>query len=255
MKNPLSLKRHLYVLVHSGTGTPYAFQLNLQQLTSAVVMTALVFAGMLLGSLMFFRELELNRKLQDQLLDLETREKLAQMLPTNAPATNTPAANRATAAVAAPATETENGEERAVSATAGRLSELAVDCQRGRCGVKLSLMSNGAASAEGQLLIVLEAEVPRIGSANTPGTAVRKRFYIYPGELNRDELDQTAVNQLERKSFRFSHVLQTNVTFEIGKLMRPLAVNAYVYDKDRTLVQHERRAIDAEGGADNDTLE
>lgn len=250
MKNPLSLKHHLYVFVHSGTGAPFAFQLNLPQLTSALVATTLVFGGTLLGSLLFFRELELNRKLQDQLLELETREKIAALLPQAA------MTGARSAASTTDATATDTADRTTSSAAnAGRISELAVDCQRGKCGVKLSLMSNGSANAEGDLLVVLEAEVPRIGSAATPGTAMRKRFYIYPGDLNRDELDQTGLNALERKSFRFAHALQTTVNFELGKLMRPLAVNAYVYDKDHALVQHERRAIDGDNAIDTDATE
>ena len=67
--------------------------------------------------------------------------------------------------------------------------------------------------AQGNLLLVLETEVPRIGGGN-PTTQVRKRYFIYPGYQTVDDLDQDALGVLPSKPFHFSRALQTAATFQ-----------------------------------------
>ena len=57
---------------------------------------------------------------------------------------------------------------------------------------------------------------------------------------------QDALTELARKPFRFTRALQTTATFAIGKLLRPLAVNAYLFDANKTLIHHERKVIERE---------
>jgi hypothetical protein len=260
LKNPLSLKDHLYILVHGGTGTPQAFQIDLQRISGFLVMIVGLFCACLLGTLLFFRELELNRKLQEQLLDAETREKLGQVLAavTPHPATAIPLAPaapvRENAAVPTDDTATDANTGNGTT-SAGRVNDLQVECVKGKCGVRLSLMTDGTGTADGQLLIILESEIPRIGTGVASASPLRKRYFIYPGDLTRDELDQSALSQLDRKAFHFSRALQTSVSFQVGKLLRPLAVNAYIYDKDHALVQHERKVIEAEVETDSEGIE
>ena len=47
-----------------------------------------------------------------------------------------------------------------------------------------------------------------------------------------------------RKPFRISRALQTTAQFKIAKLLRPLAVNVYLFDRNKTLVTHERKVIE-----------
>jgi hypothetical protein len=262
LKNPLSLKDHLYILVHGGTGSPQAFQMSLQRVSTILVMGTGAFTACVLGTLLFFRELELNRKLQDQLLDAETREKLGQVLAANHPAPGTAASAAVPATAPAPAREaaattvgTDDEGAASGSSSAGRVNDLQVDCTKGKCAVRLSLMTDGSGTADGQLLIILESEIPRIGTGATSGAPLRKRYFIYPGDITRDELDQSSLSQLDSKSFHFARALQTSVTFQVGKLLRPLAVNAYIYDKDHALVQHERKVIESESESDGDAME
>jgi len=213
------------------------------------------------GSLLFFRELEINRKLEEQLLVFQTKEKLLALgtaptrplpgpgslisgTPPAAPAAAAPVvetADRTTSALASPTLPAPE----AVAAVAARLGELAVECLEEECSVRLAMVPTRTGTAQGELLMVLETEVPRIGTGN-PTTQVRKRYFLYPGNQTRDELPEEALNEVQRKTFRFTRGLQTTATFTIGKLLRPLAVNVYLYDHTKTLIHHERKAIERE---------
>ena len=111
--------------------------------------------------------------------------------------------------------------------------------------MRFAMVPVGAGPASGELLVVLETEIPRIGAAS-PTTQVRKRYYVYPGNDTHDEVSEAMLQTLTRKPFRFSRALHTTAHFKIGKLLRPLAANVYVYDRNKVLVRHERRAIESE---------
>jgi len=125
-----------------------------------------------------------------------------------------------------------------------RINELNAECTEEDCLIKLGMVTTQPGTAVGQLVLVLETEVPRIGTAN-PAAPVRKRFFLYPGNTARDELDPNQLTTVDQKSFRFTRALQTSNVFKMGKLLRPLAINAYVFDPDKTLLQHERKVIEA----------
>ncbi len=251
-RNPFHLNRNLSIILQtSGAGgeTPIALRINMQRLSNYLVISALVFAFTSMGTLLFFRELELNRRLQENVLRLETERRLYKSRPVaftpavTAPVTR-PTETPSPAVQSAPPLAETNAETIAET-VAGRINDLRVECTEEECAVRLGLVTSKPGTAVGQLLLVLETEVPRIGAAS-PSAPVRRRYFVYPGETAKDDLDPNTLNSLEHKAFKFSRALQTNTVFKVGKLLRPLALNAYVFDSEKALLQHERRAIETE---------
>ena len=80
LKPAFRLQQNLFVLIHGGSGAPQSIRVPVKKLTSILTLVGLSFVITLAGTLLFFREIEINRKLQERLLDVETREKLAQVL-------------------------------------------------------------------------------------------------------------------------------------------------------------------------------
>jgi hypothetical protein len=258
-RNPLALNQSLSLILQSGNGkegTPYAMRVSLSRLSAYVTGALVAYALALLGTLLFFRELEINRKLQEQVLKLETERRIYQTypLPERSLAQAPKIATKPLAAAVAPTLTVDKPAAQAMPAaeTSGpevfaRINELRSECSQSECSIRLGMVTTQPGTAVGQLLLVLETEVPRIGTAN-PGAPIRKRFFIYPGYAAKDDLDPNTLSSIEQKAFRFSRVLQTTTVFKMGKLLRPLAINAYVFDPDKTLLQHERRTIDSEEG-------
>jgi hypothetical protein len=87
--------------------------------------------------------------------------------------------------------------------------------------------------------------VPRIGSRGV-STQQRKQFIFYPGYSTKDEFNSSELTQYERRPFKFSKTLNASVNFKVSKLLRPLALNIYLFDSRRTLIHHERKVIDLE---------
>ncbi len=241
IKSPLTLNRSVSLIVQTGkTGndSPFAAKISLTLLSKYLLGTALAFAVLFVGTLLFFRELELNRKLQEHVLKLETEKRLYQAypLPDRGLAESSPLVlNGGTAAKA----------EGAAAEVFARINDLRADCAEENCLIKLGMVTTQPGTAAGQLLLVLETEVPRIGTG-APSAPVRKRYFLYPGNNARDELDPNQLGTLDSKAFRFTRALQTSTNFKMGKLLRPLAINAYVFDSDKTLLQHERKVIESE---------
>lgn len=267
-KSPLRLKPHLFILIHGGSGVPYAMRLNVARLSLVVFSLGAAFFCTLVGTLFFFRELEMNRKLTERVLEFETKEFLANLsiapvkplaeaaVPSAvAPAPKAPVAQSTldrttTALTLATPTPPQTAAAAALesvtpSTVQARIGELGAECFEEDCEIRLSMVPTRTGVAQGELLVILETEIPRIGAGN-PTTQIRKRFFIYPGSQTRDDLPQESLNEITRKPFRFTRGLQTTTNFTIGKLLRPLAVNVYLFDKDRTLIHHERKAIERE---------
>lgn len=250
MKTILALRKSLQVVIHSGSGQPVAVRVHIPQLVgwfTSVLIALLILGGL---SLLFFRELEINRKLETRLLTFETQEKLWQTswngaetsndAPTPgvvAPGVPAPVVDRATTA-----TKTSDPAPASTASTA-KIGELATTCNGDECQVRLAMATTGAGVANGFLLIVMEAEVPRIGANTAPEAQMRKRYFFYPEQEPKEELEPNDVSKLQRRSFSFSRALKTSATFKVGKLLRPLSVNAYLFDNKNALLQHERRAI------------
>ncbi len=241
------LRSQLLITVHAGSGNPVAFRLNVQKISLLTVVLSIILLVSISGGLLFFRELEINRKLGDRLLEFEVKQNLMALntpaTPTSAAplaATQDPARNLdAALPVQSPSLPDANASGRA------RLAELNADCDSDRCSAKMALVPSAPGTATGQIVVVLETEIPRIGTANA-NVNIRKRYFIYPGYTTRDELTADDIGKIEGKTFKFTRALTTSADFEVGHLLRPLAMNIYLYDEAHTLIQHERKVIDTE---------
>ncbi len=258
-KAPFWTRPHLFVQVHAGTGSPYAVRVNSKKLVGLVLFLGIAYCVFFTGSLLFFRELEVSRKLQERVLEYETTQKLTQAiqladrnvatsqvagpepLKTKAPAPATPISPAAQATAAAESKPAVPG----ATGISARVADLVVTCADDGCQAKVSMVPVAAGVAQGQLLVILETEIPRIGSAN-PGSNVRRRFFTYPSNQTKDDLSQQDLEALPRKAFRFSRALQTTVKFNTGKLLRPLALNVYLFDNAGNRTHHERKTIERE---------
>lgn len=233
---PRITKPHVSIWIHQGTGTPFAVRLDTRKLLSLCFLCFSLFFLFFLGTILFFREMERNRTLGSRVLELELKE----LVQSSTPATD--------ATVSVPlVSETKSTEESSFSGSDPRvhprLSELTVDCAASLCIVKALMVPGASGTAQGQMLIILEAELPRIGPRD-PATQIRKRYFIYPGYTSQDELSPETIESFDKKKFRFSRALQATAQFQIQKLMRPLAVNVYLYDDGNHLINHERKTIE-----------
>jgi hypothetical protein len=268
-RNPFFLQSDLMLILHRESGSPYALRLDLRKLATILVSFGFALLACFCGTLLFFRELEINRQLLDRALDAEVRGKLLAAgiaapkvvspgKTTTDKATTVPGANAAAKApvedeeaVPAPKVaetvpaKTDAREPPEVQRVGTRVAELLVECTGETCTVDLSLLPTSPGVAKGQLLLVLETEIPRIGSGD-PSSPMRKRYYLYPGYTTRDELAPEALTTVEAKPFHFSRGLHTRATFTLGKLLRPLAINAYLFDVDKNLLSHERKAVETD---------
>lgn len=207
-----------------------------------------LFVLSIIGSLLFLREIEINRNLQEKILELQLKDKLNKLVlkqTVNTP----PIKTTATSEVVAPVESTVTPEISAPVVTAAaqtknpKIGEILVEREEKSCLVRVSLVPNKAGLSDGYLLVILETEVPKIGT-HTAQTQIRKRFYFYPSGKNQDDFDMKSVQGLEKKYFQFSKVLQTQISFNIGKFIKPIAANIYLYNQDKTLVQHIRKQIE-----------
>lgn len=243
---PFWTKPYLYLLLHSGSGVPQAVRVNTKKLIGLIAIVAITFAFTVLGTLLFFREMEFNRQLEEKVLTFETRAKVSQALrQAGVPVAGDAAANAAK----------EEADEIRLLATvssaksntkgAARIADLNTRCQTGSCTVNLSMVPATPGVASGAMLVILETEIPRIGRA-TAGSKVRKRYFFYPGYQSRDHLSRSELDRLDKQPFRFSRALRTTANFKLGKLLRPLAVNVYLFDKKGNAIHHERRTLEGD---------
>lgn len=231
-KRKISHDGNLLLMLHFPVGTPAAYRIHARQALRAGSLLLLAGVVGFCGTLLFFRELEVNRRLTERVLDLETREIVAQSISLATPRTvsGTPPATTASPA----------------PATAGRLArvtDLTLDCEGEGCDATLSLLRGTESPTEGQLLMVLETEIPRIGGIPT-AAKTRHRYYFHPPQPSLDELTQNTLVELPRKNFRFARSLNVKAHFSFTKLLRPLAIHAYLFDQGGGLVHHERKSLD-----------
>lgn len=254
-KFPFPFDEFVFVSVQGGTEQPTFFRLSLKRIHS-VLLTALSMTIVLfLLSLLFFRELEINRKLNHRLLELETNNLLQSqrsyvLLPPAPQGNSTAASGKPVTSAASPttpvntiATDTPPPVANTSSGISARISDLFAECTDESCDVKLNLAPSQQGTASGQLLMVLELEVPRIGASTSQ---IRKKYIVYPGFLSLDEVTPAKLQAFEKKPFKFSRGLTTGTTFTMGKLLEPLAINVYLFDDNGNVVVHERRPIERE---------
>jgi hypothetical protein len=252
-KFPFKLQESLFLFLKTETGNPFAFQVEVKKLYLLVCTLLILFFTFLSGTVLFFRELDLNRRLQDKLLLVDMREKIHEP---SATAPVTPLAQALSPVIETAAEVKPEKKAREVipeaqseapppELVAARMSDFTVECGAEECSSRVSMVPTSTGIAQGELVLILETEVPRIGGTNPEGQ-VRKRYFIYPGYQTRDELDESAINQLSKKTFRFSRAIQTTAVFNIGKLLRPVGLNIYLYDSNKVLIHHERKPIETD---------
>lgn len=246
---------HLSILLHTGSGDPFALRLHLRKTLSLLLLLSTTLLVLSVGTLLFFRELEVNRKLRESLLEVSLQERILKeslarhQKPENrslvAQSPGATVESAATPAARVISTEPKTGSATpATSSVRARVAEVGTECAAGRCSVRLVIVPTVSATVEGSLLVILETEIPRIGTARAT-SSLQKRFFIYPGYQSKDELDLKEVNRLEGRHFKMSRALNTSVDFQHGELLRPLAVNVFIFDDEKNLIHHERRAIES----------
>lgn len=213
-----------------------ALSIETHKLLMAVSIALIAILLSFLGTLLFFRELHISRKLGEEILALRLRDKVLRAAPQVTATAATPAETTATPQKEAPAAE----QPPTISA---RMTDLTIECGEGSCLAKIAMVPAKTGVASGTLLLVLETEVLRIGTSPAPGQT-RKRYFTYPHDLVRDTFDEKILSSLPKKAFHFSRALQTSASFEIEKHVRPLALNVYLFDTNDSVVHHERKAIE-----------
>lgn len=225
-----------------------SFSVHMKSFVKCLSLVLFVFFAFGLGSLLFLRELEKSRKLEDRLLQMEIKTLLTAQVPVVVALPPQAPKTIVEEKIAAPAkVETQPPATIPETFVTARVQEFLPDCIEGKCTVSMSLTPSQTGVAQGELLVVLETEIPRIGTTNT-NSPVRKRFFFYPTAEPKDEITDAQIPTLKRKSFRFGRALQTSTEFSIGEVLRPIAVNLYLYDAKGELIHHERKMIQSGDG-------
>ncbi len=254
----LSQKQIIHLFMQPTEGNPISFKLDLRQSSKLVAILCFLFFILFLGTLFFFRELETNRKLHAEVLETKLKLKLTQLsdpqniIPTRqlgysvSVESDESLKKQPTQEATSPeSAQKESWMTLTPTIVSARLGSLSSECQVDNCSVKLELLPSGNGISQGELLMILETEVPRIGSRGV-STQQRKQFIFYPGYSTKDEFNSSELTQYERRPFKFSKTLNASVNFKVSKLLRPLALNIYLFDSRRTLIHHERKVIDLE---------
>lgn len=230
------------VLVHEGLGAPYAVQVDVRKIYTFLMLLALFSGFTTLGTILFFRELEISERFEQRVLELEIHSRLMKAgVPTMPIADTTeksaPAATTADAVAAMP----ETAESLPATTTVrARISGLRLTCTEVECRVNLGLVPTKPGTATGRLLVVLETEAVRIGAATHTSDGLT-RYLVYPGFRNLDTLDRAELATLPGKPFRFTSALQSTVTFQIDRTVKPMAVDVFLFDDNSILVHHKRQ--------------
>lgn len=252
-----SSKDTIQLFIQPPEGAPISYKLDLKQASKLLVALGLTFLVLFWGTLFFFRELEKNRKLQEAFLESELKLQVKtfsepSVLPPNRQLGYTvqlepdASLNSSTAASANSSTDPkESWMSLTVTPVSARMGSLSSECQIDNCSVKLELLPAGNGISQGELLIVLETEVPRIGS-RVVNTQQRKQFIFYPGYLSKEEFSSSELSHYEKRPFKFSKTLNASVNFKVTKFLRPLALNVYLFDTRKNLIHHERKVIEME---------
>lgn len=238
-------QRKFRLTISSPSDSPVTFEVDPQKGIS-IVGTGLVVVGLLFaGTLLFFRELEINRRLEERVLELRTNEKIAKLLAT------TPAvpfvAQVPKVAPAAPIETAEVPELSAAVTVAARVSDTRITCGEGFCDAAVHLIPTAAGTTHGSLLLVLETELPHIGTAATaqPGQVERRVFHFYPTAPTQETFEKEEWKKATKKEFHFSRALTTKHQFQFDTVLKPLRLLIYVFDADAGLIQMEERTIHA----------
>ncbi len=239
----------LYLIVQRGQGHPMAWRVRPREIARLAGLMAGILGLGTLGTLFFFRELEANRRLNDRVLAYQLQAEL--QIGSTTP--RMVAAKSGSEAKAEPIGERGNRAPNLVIAphTSPQFRLVDFDAATTKDGweLLLTLAPTAGAIAEGEALIVLEADVPRIG-LSTPGNEGRKRFALYPGNAMLERIDEATIEKANKKKFKFSRALQIRSTFQLGRLYRPVAAHIYFFNAQGLLVSQERKTIESEENRD-----
>lgn len=256
-KVPSSSEKMVHLFIQPSEGEPISFKLDLYQARKVITILAFTTLVFFLGTLFFFREFEINRKLQAAVLEANLKLQLKTI---SVPEISIPKRQlgysvnfsedeelRKTKSMSETSEETDISKDSWVnfshSVVSARLGSLSSECQASNCTIKLELLPSGNGVSQGELLIVLEAEVPRIGARGI-NLQQRKQFIFYPGYSSKEEFKNSDISTFEKRPFKFSKTLNASLNFKVSKLLRPLAINVYLFDQKKTLTHHERKTID-----------
>lgn len=217
------LKEKITLSLHDGIGSPFVVQVKTGALLQVVWIMLATFFVLFFGSLLFFKELHTNSILKDRLFSLAEQ------------------------GAAAPEKVREQKSidiETPLISTAPKIVEALADCSAERCEARVMLVPSRAGQAQGELLILLETQVPRIGTGN-PNALQKHQFISYPGYVTHSELNLNTVDTLDRKPFRFSKGLQTVANFGIGQWVRPVALHVYLFDTSGSLTTHTVKELNS----------
>lgn len=212
------LKEKITLSLHDGVGSPYVMQVKTGALLKFIWTLLAAFLVLFLGSLLFFRELQTNSTLKDRLFGLEIHG-----------TGNVPVSNNV---------------ETSIISSVPKIAEALAECTAETCEAKVTLTPSRAGQSQGELLILLETQVPRIGTGN-PNTLEKHQFISYPGYVTHSELNLNTVDSLARKPFLFSKGLQTTATFGLGQWVRPIAMHVYLFDTGGSLITHTVKELNS----------
>jgi len=226
-------EKNWILLVDYGNGQSSALKVKPGLLLVLLSQIVLGFFLCLVGTLLFFREADKNRKLKIEVQNYEIQAWISK--------NKLPDAEKA---LEASRDISKEGIKKPTTtlASALKVSEMTYDCAEETCYTAVNLANTGQGIYEGSLLMVLEALVPRIG-APIQDSAPRKKFLIYPGEKSLDEFDPSKTADLQKKNFKFTRALSTNHAFKLGKLLKPAALHVFIYDAKDGLVLRESKTL------------
>lgn len=260
-----NLSEYLLITIHSPQEGPRSYRIEIRRLFLLCTVLATAFVFLFLGTMLFFREMEITRKLESAVLQLEIEARVTQDLaqfkeipaipaisvpakktepeplkPTPEPVravagekeAKAPLNKKVTLASTAPVSQME-----APAPVNAKISSLRADCQASTCKADVRLAPEKTGSVQGELLMVLELV------QSQPDGNSQARYLVYPGYEQSASFDINKIKKGRGNSFRFSRVLMKGVNFKVDPTFRPVAVNAYVRDLDGKVVQHKRQSI------------
>lgn len=230
MPSHLQIEPELLLCFRSPERVPLSISVSLKRIYRILYILAFTFLALSLMSLLFFKELEKNRLLTQELLAL----RVAKLVPTIAPPIST------TSALPEKTVSVET-----TTKVSTRLTDFDATCEEGKCTTRVGLVPSKTGLAEGGILILLEVEMIRIGSQATE-TEARKSYLAYPTQSVPSNLTDDSVASLQRKPFHFSRALQTTADFTPKNSERPVAAHVYVYNSDGELTLHDRKPLEIE---------
>ena len=132
---------------------------------------------------------------------------------------------------------------------AAHISNVYARCQGMECDVRFTLLAQSGVDGVGSMSVVLESEVPRVGSSD-PLATPKKKYTVYPGNKSYEAMSDADVAGLAVKPFHFAHTLPVTVTFSHPLVQHPIAAHIYLFDANHRIQAHQQtvpeKAEDAE---------